>query len=130
MDYVVDARLGSNIYTMNYGEGNKQPHMFTRRSAFGADTTVGTGQYDDMESIDLFDKKSVPRNYSYYEQLTGQYARNNKLFFHSLPMTHRSTIPFDSGLEVVNLPAAVLEHTPGIYAVSYTHLTLPTTPYV
>ena len=67
-DYVVDARMPSNVYTMNYGDGEQQE--FLPISGQGFDTTT-----------------AMPKNSDIFGYFSNS-ANHNKNLFHSLPMTH------------------------------------------
>jgi len=78
-DYVVDARFGSNAYTMNYGQGHKKYSPYS----IGDNMTVKWENY--LWETNLFDQKTISSQ-------EGVLSKNNRNFFHSLPMNHRSSV--------------------------------------
>jgi len=81
-DFIIDARFGSNIYTMNYGDGAK--HLAPRHDDedASAPSGIGTAVHGTLGTIDLFDKKT-------WDSSDRIRQRNNRNFLHSLPMSHR-----------------------------------------
>jgi hypothetical protein len=75
-DYATDVRIKDNIYTMNYGSGEKTPYIDALEET-EATLNKRAGK------VDLFG----------YERHTGINFKNNKNYFHSLPMNYYHALP-------------------------------------
>lgn len=66
-EYVLDARIKNNIYTMNYGAGTKEEFI-------NAKSQINDQDHPAKSSTDIFGLSSA--------------QKNNKNYFHSLPMNY------------------------------------------
>tara|TARA_B100000287_G_scaffold86833_1_gene79439 strand:- start:40012 stop:49734 length:9723 start_codon:yes stop_codon:yes gene_type:complete len=108
IDFVHDARFTNNIYTMNYHHGHKHNTPFYNTQGGNSGPTIST-EWRDSELFGFFPFKGTKTE-------EGRViSTDNKNFFHSLPMSHRSSVDIDT----YYVGEIKTNHTPGAYSLDW-----------